>query len=152
MSAKRKFNMVPHLSRLIASIYDADQVVNAVQAEIGKAVSVEDKNTASAVTIRQNKKDGSFSQWRESDGHVFRGPDNGPMKFAAYADGLRELFSAHGEPSGELTDDILPAGQVIWLAKFPKVKPATDGKPDEATKSNGKRGGMKSAPTPAPAV
>ena len=88
----------------------------------------------------------SVTTFSEAERHTYQANANGPSRFGAWHDAQVSLWSKHGDPSGELSTDVLPAHLVVWIAGFKPVATAAAPGTPEAPKVDGAR--PESIPTP----
>lgn len=136
---------------IVAAQYDADKLINAVQASLNSAVGTEGDAKRSAVrltgaTVNGSKVKGAGFKFNESLPIAYAGKTDAPARFARWHDSMAKHFKVCGEPSGELTVDVLPASDKAWLDdKF-----SLTAKPTDSAKGKARgNGDVKSVPAPA---
>jgi hypothetical protein len=163
--------MSAYIVRALSARYDVAKLQSALDAdynndggETAKAdhLAVNEKESGiQSAKAKEGKTDGAKGEFSATEVHkvVRSGVLNNPRRFTAWLVAFGKFLKANGEPSGELTADILPAHLVLWLeAKFVQddiakaekaEREAANGKPG---KPGNRNGGIKSVPSPAPAV
>jgi hypothetical protein len=117
----------PTLARALESRYDVEKLQNALDSayndtgkgkdgkETGLVVVSEESGIKSAKVT--DKKD----LFQSTDGFTFKreGKVSDPRRFIAWNTNWTKFLKTNGNPSGEVTVDVLPANLVLWLeAKF----------------------------------
>jgi hypothetical protein len=125
---------------LEAAQYDTAKLVNAVQASLNSAKQTEEKSSRGNVKLVSKEVDFRFT---ESTQAQYLGKTDAPAKFARWHDSMARHFKVCGEPSGELTVDVLPVSLKTWLDdKFSLTAKVAGNGPV-------RKGSIKSVPTPA---
>lgn len=146
---KSVFTLNAHVGRMLeAAQYDTAKLVNAVQASLNSAVGTEGDAKRSAVrltgaTINGSKVKGAGFKFNESLPIAYAGKTDAPARFAQWHDATAKLFKLCGDPSGEITVDVIPVSLKVWLDdKF-----SVTAKPADKGKARG-NGDVKSVPAP----
>ena len=88
----------------------------------------------SSAKIKEGKTDGAKGEFKSVDIHKIErsGELNNPRRMTAWLVAFAKFTKVNGEPNGDISAEILPAGLTFWLeAKFlkPEFK-AKEGKPN----------------------
>jgi len=139
---KSVFTLNSHVDRMLKTAkYDTAKLVNAIQASLNSASQVDETNKRGNVNLVAK---GIEFQFTEGSNAKYRGKTDAPARFAQWHDDIAKTFKRNGDPSGELTPDIIPASSRSWLDdKFSLNAPVVPAK--------GKRNGDIDK-VPAPAV
>lgn len=133
------YSIHPALARaLTAAGYDLAKIVSNVKAQKGRSVIKDHVAKAGEVKLKEATKSADAeSSFTVMERKKYVNDDSAPMRFAAFSDSLAAHWKKHGEPSGEITADIVPAHLVVWLAtsktdeQAAKDKAAGNGKPSK---------------------
>lgn len=158
------------VKRALNGRYDVPKLQSALDADYnndGKDVKEDDKlavNTVDAgiktAKATEGKSDGAKGQFKATDVHKIerQGTLNDPRRMITWLVAFGKFIKTNGEPSGELTPEVLPASLVFWLErKFvrkeiaDKEKAKNGAKPATATISAKRRNGSV-PPVSAPAA
>lgn len=153
---KTTYELHQHVERALnASGFNASQVLNAIQSALNDgtaAVAGDGKTTlGNGKLIKDDKgnKDANFRIAEKQPDVIYIGKTTAPLRFVSWHDAQRAVWKKYGDPSGEITLDILPADLTVWIAKF-AVKPDAP-VPVKSSKGNGQRnkGNVESVPVAA---
>lgn len=96
----------------------------------------------SSAKAKEGKTEGAKGEFKSVDVHKVErtGILNDPRRMIAWLVAFAKFTKVNGEPSGEITPDIMPAGLVFWLErKF--LKPEIEAAQTEAAKAKAKASG-----------
>lgn len=158
------------IKRALEARYDVAKLQSALDADYnndGRKDNDDDKlavNTVSAgiqsAKATEGKTDGMKGSFKSVDVHKVerQGTLNDPRRFTTWLINFGKFIKTNGEPSGELTPDVIPANLVFWLERKFVLAEIAEKEKAQAPKNGGHRngghrnGGVKPVQTPAPAV
>lgn len=156
---KSTFTLNTHIATALVS-YDLPKLINAVQASLNSAELTEEgesrRGNVKLVKSTEGVKAGAFT-FSETSTDKYRGKTDAPARFARWHDSMATVFKKAGEPSGELTAAIVPAGLKVWLdekfslAAKAEVKPTGNGA-RRIARRNARRNGEVKPNIPTPSV
>lgn len=139
---------------LVTAGYNDGQLTNAIQSYLGEFQGRQTKDeTRTAVSVKEaSEAKSGLVKFSEKGAVVEFTTDNvsEPGRFAMWHDSLAAHLKKTGECSGELTESIIPAARLLWLAKFklPESAPVADVSAERPTtehKGNGRHKGKRHA-------
>lgn len=111
---KSVFTLNTHVEHALkAGRYDTTKLVNAVQASLNSATRTE-SGAVKRGNVKLISKEAEFA-FTETNTDKYLGKTDAPARFARWHDAQARLFKVCGEPSGEITADVIPAGLRTWL-------------------------------------
>lgn len=129
-----KITINPYLVRMLEkSKVIVPKLQSALDAAYNQGTKVDEENSKGPKLIgtTANERTGTFTA-REQSGTVRVGKLTDPLRFIAWNNALSVFYAKNGEPSGELTIDVVPANLREWIERTMK----TAGK--AKAKANGK--------------
>lgn len=116
---KRIVILHKHIARALESDgHDVDQIQGACQSAVNDVSGKE--GDAKISSIKHTNKQKSHAKWRENIPVTYEVKAGNAYDFMCWHDALAEVFEKHGEPVGEITAELIPAGLVVWLAGMKK--------------------------------
>lgn len=150
---KSTFTLNTHIATALNG-YDLPKLINAIQASLNSAVETKEESRrgnvklVSAMEDGEKIKNGAF-RFNESTSTQYTGKTDAPARFARWHDSIATVFKKAGEPSGQLTVAIVPAGLKVWLDDKFTLVPAPETPAENTGNGKPRKGGIKSVPAPA---
>lgn len=117
----------PFIARALSARYDVPKLQSALDADYNNvnrkagddetlAVNTKEAGISSA-RAKEGKAEGSKGEFKAVDIHKVErsGVLNNPRRMTAWLVAFAKFVKTNGEPSGELTPDVLPASLIYWL-------------------------------------
>ncbi len=166
--AKISIVMAACLVRALETRYVVPKLQNALDAAYNDASDVvkdalrvvEETTGIKAAAAKESKAEGIDGRFTATDGTTTKreGKLNDPRRFIVWNTNFNKFVKTNGEPSGEITPEILPANLVFWLeTKFLKDElkpvrvPGSNGNLQGKAKGNKRNGITGVAPAGQPA-
>lgn len=146
MKTKRIVVLNPYIAGALKDEgHDIAQVTNALQSAANDVVGTEGGTKSSDVT-KGKKEKRDIVKWTDKTTVDYVAVPSGPLQFLAWHDAMSNVFDKHGQPSGEVTIEIVPQSHKNWLDAIKLKRVARE------AKGNGPQGPQRNAPVKAPAV